>query len=282
MKVIIYLLVVSGFSVALPSQFYQSPWNEIKGKNVYVKPASNYTSDKRNVGNGRIIYGREAVPHSLPYQAALLVNGSSLCGGSLISPNYVLTAAHCTFSASYVEIILGAHNINIQESSQMRLTSTNIIIHEDYTPESNSNDISLIKTPNHIVTNNYIQIVKLAQSGAGPYDQYIGLVSGWGSSDSSPAVSAVLRQTYARIISNEVCSEFYEPGVVQSSTMCTYKNALAGPCNGDSGGPLVAGDGDVQVGLVSFLSSSDCRRNDPDGYTRISYYRTWINRNSDL
>ncbi|KAJ8918109.1 hypothetical protein NQ315_011566 [Exocentrus adspersus] len=282
MKVIIYLQAVLSISLALPSP--KLPWNEIQGRNISVEPVSNHPTVKNNGVNGRIIGGDEVEPHSRPYQAGLIINGQNFCSGSLISPNYVLTAAHCIFSASYVEIILGAHNVNIQEASQLRVTSSNIIIHEGYMiPDRHSNDISLIKTPEHIVTNNYIQIVRLPQADAGAYENFVGALSGWGTTSlSSSTISHVLLETYLSIIPNTLCSYYSEPDAITSSIMCSWGNSNnpSGPCNGDSGAPLVVGN--VQVGLLSFLTSQGCESNYPSGYTRISYYRTWINQNTDL
>lgn len=46
--------------------------------------------------NLRIIGGNETAPHAYPFQVGLVIDGTSFCGGSLISKNFVLTAAHCT------------------------------------------------------------------------------------------------------------------------------------------------------------------------------------------
>ncbi|KAJ8918113.1 hypothetical protein NQ315_011570 [Exocentrus adspersus] len=222
MKVIACFLAFSVLSAALPSPL--SPWDKIKGKSFYAEPrlASNYTANIPNDVDGRIIGGREAQPHSRPYQVALIVNGESFCSGSLISPNYVLTAARCTSSASYVELILGVHNLNIQEASQIHLTSSSIILHEDYMkPDQHDNDISLIKTPTHIVTNEYIKIVRLADAEAGTYAGFIADVSGWGAtSDSSSTLSPVLRETQLAILYNPYCEGVLGSDVIKPSSMC--------------------------------------------------------------
>ncbi|KAJ8918122.1 hypothetical protein NQ315_011579 [Exocentrus adspersus] len=183
MKVAIYLLASLSLSVALPAQNFS--WNAIKGVNLVLKPVSNDYAVAEPT-NGRIIGGEEATPHSRPYHVALLINGESFCSGSLITQSYVITAAHCTATASYVDLIFGAHNINIQESSQLRVTSKSIINHPEYkVPYEHSNDIALINTPSPIVTNNYIQIITLALPVAAPYEGFIAVLSGWGSTSES-------------------------------------------------------------------------------------------------
>ncbi|KAJ8918121.1 hypothetical protein NQ315_011578 [Exocentrus adspersus] len=279
MKVAILLLAILNLSVALPAQNFS--WSEIKGANLIVKPVSNdYIVDKPN--NARIIGGDEVTPHSRPNIVALLVNGQDFCTGSLISPNYVLTAVHCTASASYVELIFGAHNINIQETTQLRVTSSSMINHAEYKiPYEHSNDIALIKTPSPVVTNSYIQTARLPPANAGRYESFTPALSGWGStSESSTSISPTLREVYVVVLNNAGCEEIFGSTYGGIANLCTSGRGPAGGCNGDSGAPLMVGS--YQIGILSFIASEGCEQHEPTGFTRVSYYRDWIEDNSGV
>ncbi|KAJ8918119.1 hypothetical protein NQ315_011576 [Exocentrus adspersus] len=278
MQVAICLIAILGSSVALPAKNF--PWNEIKGTNLLVKPVSDYsTVDAAN--SGRIIGGNEVSPHSLPFHVGLIIHFQSFCSGTLISPNFVLTAAHCIVRASHVELIFGAHNVNIEESTQLRVASVNIICHPDYRkPDLNSNDIALIKTPSHIVTNNYIQIVTLAPADAGSYEGFVVALSGWGTtSDSSTGITSGLREAYITVMENYLCALFW-PSYNYSTNICTSGIGAVGGCNGDNGAPLMSVR--HQIGIVSMISSDACEMGWPTGYTRISHYRSWIDQQISL
>ncbi|KAJ8918106.1 hypothetical protein NQ315_011563 [Exocentrus adspersus] len=274
-------MVILSLSSALPAPWLS--WDKIKRGNAYVDPVSNYTIT--HPVDRRIIGGGEVEPHSIPYQVALLIDGRSLCGGSLISLNYVLTAAHCTINASYVELVFGAHNILINESTQLRVTSSNIINHPDFNSSNYNNDIALIQTPTPIVPNEHIQIVKLAPAYAGLYIGFAAVLSGWGTtSDSDPSIAPGLREVHFVVISNTPCAAVYGFDIIDIVDMpkvCSGYGKVGG-CSGDSGGPLVVGYYGEQVGIASFVSSRGCESTDPTVYTRVSYYRSWINENSDL
>merc|ERR1712145_19471 len=74
----------------------------------------------------RIVGGFEAEPNQWPWQVALFVDNAWFCGGSLISENYVLTAAHCVDGAIYYDIMAGAHNVReSSEPNRVEITSFN-------------------------------------------------------------------------------------------------------------------------------------------------------------
>ncbi|MPC28803.1 Chymotrypsin BII [Portunus trituberculatus] len=99
------------------------------------------------VKSSRIVGGKEATPHAWPHQVALFIDDMYFCGGSLISDEWVLTAAHCMDGATFAEVVLGAHNIRIFESSQVTLVSKDFIVHEHWNEFALINDIAVIKLP---------------------------------------------------------------------------------------------------------------------------------------
>merc|ERR1712045_887863 len=188
-----------------------------------------------------IVGGDEAVPHSHPHQVGLFIDDMYFCGGSLISQDYVLTAAHCCDGAFFIEVVMGAHMIRETESTQVRKTSYDFATHEDWDPNQITNDICWIKLPETVELNANIQTVGL-------------------SSGSDPAES------------NKNCDDYY--GIVKDSHICINSEGGHGTCNGDSGGPLTFNG--VHVGLTSFGSSRGCESGAPDAFTRTSYFRDWI------
>ncbi|KAK9738388.1 Trypsin [Popillia japonica] len=233
--------------------------------------------------NARIYNGEEVVPHSIPYQAALNIQTSTgklvFCGGSLISTNYVLTAAHCLFYATSVEVILGAHDLNDAEIPT-RVNSTVFILHEDFI-YTVANDIAVIKLPEPIEFTEKIQRVDLpTHSDRGnAFVDYPAVVSGWGRTEVEAGVSDVLLSINTTIITSEMCAFFLGDKVKSDLHICTTGVEFKAPCNGDSGGPLVIDN--VQVGIVSFGFVLGCSFGFPNGYTRITHYLDWIQEKTD-
>merc|ERR1719260_480936 len=236
----------------------------------------------------RIVGGVEAVEHTWPWQVALFIDDAWFCGGSIISENYVLTAAHCADGAGYFDVMAGAHNVRASsEPNRVEITSYNGWTHPEWNTQDLSNDLALIELPSPIDFNDYIKPSCLPSTGDTADEDELVTCTGWGKpSDSAGGISPVLRMVEdLPIISNSECNAIY--GIVGDGVVCIDTAGGKGTCSGDSGGPLnmkfdvVDKEGNPgqkwkQVGVVSFGASAGCEVGYPAGFTRNAYFMDWI------
>merc|ERR1712226_1547621 len=129
---------------------------------------------------GRIVGGVEATEHAWPWQVALFIDDAWFCGGSIISENYVLTAAHCADGASYFDVMAGAHNVReSSEPNRVEITSYNGWTHPEWNTQDLSSDLALIELPSPMPMNDYISTSCLPAAGETPGDKWtqVGIVS---------------------------------------------------------------------------------------------------------
>lgn len=243
-----------------------------------------FPKDRTPISDGlatRIIGGEVAIPHDYPYQAALLIavgTSTYFCGATLISTEWVLTAAHCVDEASWVLVHLGAHNISETESTTVTLNSSKFIIHENWNETLLQNDIALIHLPRNVTLNDYIDTVPIAK-GTSSYSGIIGRCIGWGRTVLG-ILSSVLRFVDAEVMTNTQCSQFhaiYTPYIVDHH-LCISGEGTVGSCSGDSGGPLIING--TQVGIVSF-GYTNCSAGWPSVFTRVTEFSDWISKNTN-
>ncbi|XP_067644988.1 collagenase-like [Eurosta solidaginis] len=238
------------------------------------------------VVSSRITNGQTAAANQFSYQAGLLVyNGENfkLCGGSLISNEWVLTAAHCTLTAMSVIVYLGSIAC-FDPSARLRVDKCNIKVHPEFDTETARNDIALIKIP-AVRYSAAIQSVSLPKR-VSRYPTYVNkavVASGWGrTSDTSTSNSPVLQFANFKVISNELCAEVYGSSFIDTGKICTATVNRIGVCRGDSGGPLVLASSKLQIGILSFYSDNGCEADTPAAYTRVTSYLDWIRANTNL
>uniref|UniRef100_A0A182Q4I7 Peptidase S1 domain-containing protein n=1 Tax=Anopheles farauti TaxID=69004 RepID=A0A182Q4I7_9DIPT len=242
----------------------------------------------------RVTNGQEATPGQFPYQIALISSfggRSGLCGGSILTRNSILTAAHCVVSdrstlAQGGTAIMGAHNRNRREPSQQRIrfSRNGINAHPLYTASNIRNDIAIVRLNSPITFNTRVQPIRLpARSDTRQFGGFTGTVSGFGRTSNAGPTSAVVRFTTNPVMTNADCIARWNTALIQPQNVCLSGEGGRSSCNGDSGGPLAVQDGGSrQIGIVSFGSAAGCSVGRPSVYTRVSHYLPWIEVNSDL
>merc|ERR1712066_289372 len=269
------------FGTASPTSPRPKPFEFKKGSKSFAEECG---LENPNGIEDRIVGGHEAAHHEWPWQVALFIDDAWFCGGSLISDEWVMTAAHCADGASYFDIMAGAHNVRAgSEPHRIEITSYNGWTHPEWDHSTLANDLALIELPSPIDFNDYIKPSCMPSKGDTADTGELVTCTGWGKpSDSAGGISPVLRMVEDRpIISNTECNNVY--GIVGSGVVCIDTTGGKGTCNGDSGGPLnmkaevtKAGQQWKQVGIVSFGASAGCEVGYPAGFTRVEYYLEWI------
>eukprot|EP00579_Thalassiosira_antarctica_P010214 CAMPEP_0201908604 /NCGR_PEP_ID=MMETSP0903-20130614/669_1 /ASSEMBLY_ACC=CAM_ASM_000552 /TAXON_ID=420261 /ORGANISM="Thalassiosira antarctica, Strain CCMP982" /LENGTH=646 /DNA_ID=CAMNT_0048442989 /DNA_START=76 /DNA_END=2016 /DNA_ORIENTATION=+ len=230
----------------------------------------------------RIIGGGRAEPGRFPYAVSFKDNLGHFCGGSLISRDVVLSAAHCDIYQN--KAVIGRHDLNTDEGEEMKVAST--LRHPEYNDITTNNDIMLVFLEEP--TDQSAEFVKLNYDASSPEISAPVTVAGWGLTGvAESSVSDVLMTVEVNTISNEECEQSdgliggwpasYD-GKITDNMLCA-KDDGEDSCQGDSGGPLVLqgldGSADVQVGVVSW--GFGCANKDfPGVYTRVSSAYDWI------
>ncbi|XP_035783469.1 chymotrypsin-2-like isoform X2 [Anopheles albimanus] len=230
-----------------------------------------------NDGKGsRIIGGNDATDGQFPYQVSLqTASNYHYCGGSIIAPRWILSAAHCTVGMTTANVNVYVGSV-ARSSGGVYYSSMRIVNHPTYNPGTVENDISLIETVEPIVFNANTQPIALGSSfilsGTGA------TISGWGQTNKMDndvtEVPDIMQWMTANILTMEACrAERPESNQIFDSVMCVSSPSGQGACSGDSGGPLVY-NGEVH-GVASFVRFP-CGTEISDVYERVFAHRSWI------
>jgi secreted trypsin-like serine protease len=259
------------------------------GGRVKVGISTFQSSVKTSAALGRIVNGHPAQPNQIPHQCSILspVGGGSfsVCGGSLISPDWVLTAAHCAIGLAQQNVRCGTLQLTTGGTIQ---NSFGTIVHPQYNPTTLNNDVAVIPLPTSLVTGPSMQPIRLptaGQAGSSFLDARA-RVSGWGATTSGGGVSNTLNYVDKRVISNTECAAIFGTAVVVSHVVCGlgYDAPNQSHCGGDSGGPLTIEEGGIptQIGVVSFGAAAGCDLGFPAGYMRTADFVSWVNQHTSI
>ncbi|KAF6215324.1 hypothetical protein GE061_010076 [Apolygus lucorum] len=255
-----------------------------------VSPGAKGTSCKCGWANrdsgSRIVGGKFYKTNEYPFIvgiARVAARGyAPFCGGSIITPNHVITAAHCTDDVikarTKTAVLLGTHDRSKPSSSAVIINVASIQQHAGYNANTVINDISILTLASSINFNKIIGPVCLPQSGLDVSGQTV-RVLGWGAEEFEGSMTLQPKKLDTTAINMKQCSTAWG-GMLSTSNptqICTLsKDETA--CQGDSGGPVVWLDPQTNrytlVGLVSFGAA--CTDERPTVNTRVAAYLPWI------
>lgn len=264
--VVIHILAVL-FSFSATAQFDIS--TNTQKENINLRPL--------------IVGGQDATPHEFPFQASIQYkNGEHFCGGSLIKPNWVLTAAHCLdIPKERMQVVMGLHDRNKTEDAET-FEVADIIIHNKYSSSALEYDIALIelkgnsKQPTIALNQTELRIT--------PVKSTMVWVSGWGMLRSGGfRLPNILQKVELPLVSQEECnSPLSYDGDIKDHMICAgFKQGGKDSCQCDSGGPLFmkSETGFTLVGVVSY--GDGCGKPNKYGvYSKVNYFNSWIEQHT--
>lgn len=252
--------------------------------NMARAKTTNKRDDSDELGT-KIIGGDDANAGDYKFFARGVVGSNTWkgCGGALVTPEFILTAAHCNWSTS-VKFQIGAlcspfgpnKAANCGQRVQTR-RAIKVFDHPGYNKGTFEKDFTLIK----LEKASTIAPVKMDMDGLS--DSYAGGEKLWPiglgrtSTSSSSSLPTRVQSTEVPYVKQSKCKSLYG-GSISAAMMCAgdTNNGGEDACQGDSGGPLYDKNNKVLVGITSW--GNGCAEQDfPGVYSRISnQWKDWI------
>ncbi|NXO62947.1 ACRO protein, partial [Phainopepla nitens] len=240
-------------------------------------------------GMTRVVGGRDAKPGAWPWIVSIqhpwVPELRHLCGGFLITAEWVLTAAHCfdeVTEISMVYVLIGATQLTQPgQGAQVRHVKQ-VLLHQYYNPDDHSYDIALLQLDHPVQCSPYIQLACVPDTTLRVSELQNCWVAGWGATAARAQKSSDhLQEAKVQLISLKICnSSRWYAGKIHTHNLCAgYPRGNIDTCQGDSGGPLMCQKKNSGrwwvIGLTSW-GRGCARAKLPGVYTSTQYFYDWI------
>uniref|UniRef100_T1PJ79 Trypsin n=1 Tax=Musca domestica TaxID=7370 RepID=T1PJ79_MUSDO len=258
---------IKAWHISLLVVFIILQCSETEGKRIH----HSYQNEATPRLDGRIVGGEDAPLGFAPYQVSIQsIFGTHLCGGAILDPEWIITAAHCVqdYPLDVLRVITGTNNWH--EPGAVRQLAIAIPHCRHDQPEFH-NDIALVHLNEPLVFDNLTNKIELSHEVLKEGD--VVTITGWGVTRLNGYPPDLLQKWDFNFIPHEECRRRWDNDEgVGVGHICSMTREGEGACNGDSGGPVTF-KGKL-VGLVNW--GAPCARGKPDMHASTVYYRDFI------
>ncbi|XP_063809196.1 coagulation factor X [Pseudophryne corroboree] len=255
--------------------------NTDQAENVNPEPFDKISDFDYNP-DARVVGGQDCKYGECPWQAVLLSEENvPFCGGTILSKQFILTAAHCMNQTKYFKVVVGDLNTLKNEGTESTHKVERIIVHPKFVKLTYDFDIAVIKLKEAInFTDNIIPAClpdpdfaeQVLMKGDEP-----ALISGFGRIHERGVQATKLQKLKVPYITRQTCKESSKATITDNMFCAGYDLEMKDACQGDSGGPHITEYKDVffVTGIVSW--GEGCAQKGKYGvYTKVSNLHKWL------
>lgn len=239
--------------------------------NVAARIVDNSGSSSGSKVQARVVGGSSTSISKVPYLAQIHIDTTGLCGGSIYTTQWIITAAHCVYgkSLSAFRVVVGATNQNGPKGQVFSVIKA--LVPSKFTTKVMNMDVALLKLNATMTTGTNVATIALATKMPKVGTKL--LVAGWGATKENGQTVKHLQSTKVPIVDRDECKEEYRKEAKITASMFCASGKNKDTCSGDSGGGAYYND--TLVGITSF-GYGCARAKYPGVYTKIPYTRNWI------